>query len=44
MQTIDRLKVFLERDGIEYTEMLFETTDGIGSIELVSEIIIIVIM
>ena len=43
LQTIDRLKIFLERDGIEYSEMLFETTDGIGSLELVSEIIIIMI-
>ena len=38
LQAIDHLKIFLERDGIEYTEVLFETTDGI---ELVSKIIIV---
>ena len=37
---MNRLKIFLERDGIEYIEMLFETTDGIDSLEFVSGIML----
>lgn len=32
LQTIDRLKLFLVRDGIEYTETLFDTIDGIDGL------------